>query len=105
MSHATRWLVIAIAALIGLTLAAIKAHAAPQCAPHAAVVAGLAKKYSETVVAMGMTGIGTMIEVFASPSGTWTIVQTEPRGISCLMASGGYFETVRESLPPEGIPG
>ena len=105
MPHATRWLVIAIAALIGLTLAAIKANAAPQCAPHAAVVAGLARNYGETVRSMGLTGQGTMIEVFASDAGTWTIVQTAPMGTACLIASGGSFETVRESLPPGGIPG
>ena len=94
-----------IRVLILIIALSAPANAAPQCAPHAAVVAGLAKKYQETVVAMGMTGIGTMIEVFASPAGTWTIVQTEPRGISCLMASGGSFETVKESLLPGGIPG
>lgn len=80
------------------------AHAA-ECAPHAAIVAGLARNFGETVVAMGLTGQGTMIEVFASEAGTWTIVQTAPMGTACLIASGGAFATVKESLPPKGIPG
>lgn len=79
------------------------AHAA-QCAPHADVIAGLARNFSETVVAMGIAENGVMIEVFASDDGTWTIVQTAPAGVSCLMASGGAFEQVAKALPPKGIP-
>jgi len=92
----TRLLIIALSALIA---APVTAYAGSQCGPHAGVVAVLAKKYGETVRSMGLTGQGTMIEVFASDTGSWTIVQTAPMGTACIIASGGAFETVKGTLP------
>ena len=96
--------ILSLWAVIALLYAA-PAHATPQCDDHAAIVAGLARNYQETVRSMGLSGQGTMIEVFASDAGTWTIVQTAPMGTACLIASGGAFEAVKESLTPAGIPG
>lgn len=77
------------------------AAAAPQCAPRADVVAGLACNYGETPVAMGIASNGHMVEVFASPKGTWTFVGTDPlTGITCLMASGDAFHAI-----PQGVMG
>lgn len=81
------------------------AHAASNCAPRDRVAAGLAANYNETLVAIGISAGGYMIEVYASPSGSWTIMQTSPEGVSCLASSGGAFEQVTEGLPPAGIPG
>ena len=82
------------------------AHAqAANCGPHADVVAGLARNYRETVVAMGISSGGNMIEVFASDTGSWTIIFTTPDGVSCLGASGGAFERVTQGLPKAGVPG
>ena len=102
--------IILIAAVVLMAFAVLglsrPAHAqALQCVDHAAVVAGLARHYQEAVVAMGIAANGFMIEVFASDAGTWTIVQTMPGGVSCLVASGGSFEAVSEGLPKEDVPG
>ena len=41
---------------------------------------------------MGLASNGSMIEIFASPNGSWTIVMTQPDGVTCLMAAGESWE-------------
>lgn len=70
------------------------------CAPREVVVERLASGYGETRQSMGLGSNNAMVEVFASEeSGTWTITVTTPQGITCMIASGQAFETLRESLP------
>lgn len=79
------------------------AQTARNCAPREVVVERLAGTYGESRQAMGLGANNAVVEVFASPeSGTWTITVTLPSGVTCLMASGQAFETLVESLPPEG---
>ena len=89
MTRNTLILIIALALMAFAVMGLSRPAHASQCADHAAVVAGLARNFGETVRAMGLTSAGTMIEVFASDAGTWTIVQTSPMGTACLIASGG----------------
>ena len=76
---------------------------AAECAPRADVIAGLARNYGETVIGMGISARGLMIELLASPSGTWTIIGTSPEGSSCIFDAGAAFQAI--ATPPEGIPG
>ncbi len=39
-----------------------------------------------------------MIEVLASPSGGFTIILTQPNGLSCVMAAGENWETLPKRL-------
>lgn len=96
---------ILIAAALLFTLGIAGTVQAAQCADHAAVVAGLARNYGETVHAMGIASNGAMVEIFASDKGTWTIIQTTPAGVACLVGSGGNFESVIAAMPPQGVPG
>ena len=51
---------------------------------------------------MGVTTGGGIIEIFASDEGSWTMVITQPNGVSCLIAVGQDWEI----LPmPEMISG
>ncbi|MCF8511158.1 MAG: hypothetical protein K9G43_06910 [Rhodobacteraceae bacterium] len=91
----------------GLILATHAAEAT-QCAPRDEVVAGLATGFDETRHAAGLTG-GTsgsaqVVEVFASKSGSWTIIVTLPDGISCLVASGEAWQQFGKDLPAKGAP-
>ena len=53
------------------------------------VIQLLAQKYKETPIAAGVTNTGGLVEVLTDPnSGTWTIIVTTPKGISCLVAAG-----------------
>ena len=63
------------------------------CAERAAVVAELAR-YKETPAMRALTDGGQVIEIFASPGGTWTAVATRPDGTTCVVALGRGFEVM-----------
>ncbi|MDP7547755.1 MAG: hypothetical protein QGF20_10715 [Alphaproteobacteria bacterium] len=41
-----------------------------------------------------MSSNGTVVEVLASESGSWTIILTKPNGASCVVATGQAWETI-----------
>jgi len=75
------------------------AQAGRNCAAREVVVSRLAEKYSETRQNIGLAGPGVVMETYASPTGTWTIVMNFPNGVACLIASGQAYENLEESLP------
>ncbi|MEN8839629.1 MAG: hypothetical protein ABF254_03200 [Octadecabacter sp.] len=91
----TRFLVAAFVML------ATTASAQPNtCADHAMVVERLASGYGESRQSIGIGADNTIVEVFASlETGTWTITVTAAGGPTCLVASGGAFQVLAESLP------
>lgn len=82
------------ALIIGSSFLAPTALAQPVCGAHRTVVENLKKGYSETPVSMGVTSGGAILEVYASPEGTWTLVITQPSGLSCLLAAGQDWENL-----------
>ncbi len=68
------------------------------CGERGAVVTSLEKTYSETPVSMGLASNGAIIEILASPSGTFTIILTRPNGLSCVMAAGENWEDLPKRL-------
>lgn len=68
------------------------------CVEHKVVAPHLEKTYSESPVSMGLTNDGAIIEIFASPTGTFTIVLTRPNGESCVMAAGEHWEDLPKKL-------
>lgn len=90
-------------ALALATLAAGPVTAAPQCAPRPQVLEILADRFGEGRRAMGLAADGSVMEVFAAPSGTWSLTVTLPDGRTCLVASGSGFEALDET-PPAGTP-
>ena len=92
-----------IVALVGTMLMAAPAALAAEadmdvpCAPHEEITKSLSQIHAERPVSQGIDARGVMVEVFVAPAGTWTIVVTEPGGMSCLMAAGEAWE----SLPSE----
>ena len=75
------------------------AHApaqAQQCDQRAKVIGHLARKYQETLVAIGVTTSGGMVEVLTSgDGGTWTIILSSPNGTSCLVAAGEGWRALK----------
>ncbi len=47
---------------------------------------------------MGLASNGAVIEVLASPSGSFTIILTQPNGLSCVMAAGENWENLPKRL-------
>ena len=94
-----------LSSLIALSSAVAANAQARNCGPRTMVVERLAEGYRETRQSIGMAANNVVVEVFASvSSGSWTIVVTQPTGISCLVASGQGFENLSEDLPPPGDP-
>jgi len=93
----------AAAALFIATTTQATAQSQHNCGPRAAVVAKLAEGYGETRQSVGIGSNNAMVEVFASDAtGSWTILVTQPTGLSCLVASGQSYEQVAEALPAKG---
>jgi len=82
----------------------------PQCASRDAIVERLSLQFGEEPIRVAVTSTGDLLEVLASPEGTWTIIITRAGGPTCLMsagegwrgAPGGSPEERSTSLPPGG---
>jgi anti-sigma factor RsiW len=81
-------------------LAAAPAMAQVPCGPHAAILDHLAQRYGEKPHSIALTDQGSLIEVVVSPAGTWTILVTQPKGPSCIVATGKQWETVAATVEP-----
>lgn len=72
------------------------------CAARSEIVARLTDRYGETLQSAGLSRGHDLLEVFASPgTGSWTILLTTPRGLSCLVASGDMWKPEAPALPGE----
>ena len=98
-----RVLTAAFGAAFLLLAGASAAAAQAVCLPRGQALQHLAAKYGEAPVARGVTGIGSLLEVLAAPSGgTWTIIVTQPSGRSCLVAAGEGWRPVIRGAGEEG---
>ena len=88
-----------VALASAIILVSQNAWAQQQCSQRHHVVEHLAKKYQEAQVAVGVTGKGALVEVLTTKDGgTWSILLTNPNGVSCLVASGEGWR-VKEHEP------
>lgn len=92
------------AALVGAVWSAtvLPGWAASACALRADLTAHLEGKYRETQTGAGLQSGTRIVEIWASESGSWTIVVTDPRGVSCILASGSHW---REIAPEAALLG
>ena len=78
------------------------AWAQPSCGLRDSIVQHLEKTYNETLVLQALNGAGLLMEIFASPEGTWTELRTQPNGRSCAVDSGEGWYLIPER--PKGDP-
>lgn len=71
------------------------------CAPRDVVLHRLSTGYGETRQSIGLGANNAVVEVFASNTGSWSIIVTFPEGPTCLVASGQAYETLAEISPPK----
>ena len=77
----TKWLALAL-----LLIPSGAAWGQQYCAPdRKPVIEQLHNKYNEVPVVRGLTNNSTMFEVFASPTGSWTILITRSDGVTYLI--------------------
>lgn len=87
---------IALAILVELTAVA-HAQAPAACTTRARMIEQLASRYAEAPVAVGLASGGGLVEVFAAADGaTWTVIVTNPRGQSCIVAAGESWQDRRQ---------
>jgi len=91
------------ALLIGWSALPSAATAQTACGDRNEVVVSLRMKFSEEPVSMGLSQDGSVIEVFASPSGSWTIVVTRPSGLACMVAAGESWEELPARFAGTGV--
>lgn len=64
-----------------------------ECTSHDKVTKHLDTKHTETPVSLGLATDGKVLEVFSTEDGeTWTVVMTAPEGVSCIVATGKYWQ-------------
>ena len=81
------------AALLLVAPSAVQAQYQTVCGPRDQIVAALDGKFGEYRIGGGVTpNAASIIEIFVSESGTWTVVETTPDGVSCIAAVGTDFE-------------
>ncbi len=82
-----------------LVLVSASALAAPQCNTRQTVLELLSQKYSEAPVAVGVANNGGLVEVLSTgDGGTWSIIITSPKGVSCLVAAGEGWRMFEEQI-------
>ncbi|MEO3428133.1 hypothetical protein AAFN88_04700 [Pelagibius sp. CAU 1746] len=92
----------AILALVGQPAPAAAAEPST-CGAREAVLERLSSRYEEQPVSRGVTATGSLLEVLASPSGSWTIIVTIPNGPTCLVSSGEGWSTVPVLLAEDPV--
>ncbi len=90
-----------LATILLALFVAFPALAQTQCGARDSIVASLEDRYSEVPVSMGLASNGAMIEVFASETGSFTIIITQPNGVSCMVAAGAYWEDLPARAKPD----
>jgi hypothetical protein len=78
------------------------AQAQAVCGSHDQIVAQLGQVYKEEQQSLGLAANGSVIEVFASDAGTWTILITDVNGRTCMAAAGEAWQTMASAEPGEG---
>ncbi len=96
MSCRTLLLIPAIGLALTATPAAAQSPGAGQqfCAKRPDLLRHLDANYQEAPISMGLADNGNVIEVFSAKDGaTWTITVSLPNGLTCMVASGQFWET------------
>lgn len=87
---------LAMAGVAAFVLLPAKASAGPAlCGKRGEMIKVLKKRYQEDRVAVGLSQKSSeAFEVFASKQGTWTVLMTTSKGLTCIMATGHSWKDV-----------
>lgn len=69
--------------------------AAPACGTYDVLRSMLGDRFDERPASIGLADDGTLMQLFASnAAGTWTMVNVEPSGRACVLATGRNWQDV-----------
>ena len=79
---------------------ALPASASDNCSPDIKVTSKvLLEKYGEQPIAAGILTETLMLQIFASETGSFTVVAVSANGTACLVASGENLTFLKPSTP------
>jgi hypothetical protein len=70
------------------------------CAPHDEFSRHRETNYQEQSGGVGVANDGSLFEIFTSENGTWSLLITDGRKISCIVAAGDMW-VAKPALGPE----
>ncbi len=73
------------------------------CAPRDDLVSQLGTQFNESQKAVGLLDEQSVMEVFTSDRGTWTILATDINGTSCIVAAGEGWDDTFAQLAGQGV--
>jgi len=88
------WLAACAAVAGGFVTPSASAQQQMVCGQRQHLVSHLGRTYSEQPANVGVAATGNLIEVLTSDGGTWTILVTDPKGVTCVVAAGESWESV-----------
>jgi hypothetical protein len=84
---------------ISATAQEVAKNSAPiVCDDRMTIVSSLSDDYKETRNSIGLANSGSVVEVFTSNNGSWSMIVTRPDGISCLIAVGRNWESLTRKV-------
>jgi hypothetical protein len=75
-----------------LALFPLPAAAQSACGPHDLVTERLTNKFREQRIAVAIANDGSLLEIFVSQTGSFSVVKTMPGGRSCLVDAGESWQ-------------
>lgn len=88
--------------LLAFVISTAPASAQTVCGNRGEIVNRLTDGYEEQQTSAGIARNGSLVEVFSSTTGSWTIIYTVPGGQTCLMAVGENWQQLKEPLAMTG---
>jgi hypothetical protein len=81
-----------LALAMGAAVASTGAQAASSCAPRSEIAKALGDSFHEQQGMYALSASGNLVELFVSKAGTWTLVVSTPRGVSCVLDAGEHMQ-------------
>jgi hypothetical protein len=97
-----RFIVLALAGIAFVSQSVSAAEKLP-CGERAVIVKKLDAKFKEAGQARGLVSERQILEVFVSPSRSWTMLVSYPDGTSCIMATGQEWHQAPVALAGNGV--
>lgn len=76
----------------GMMMASFPAQAQVVCGGRHDIVMQLAQAFQERQDGYGVVSKATIVEIYVSPGGSWTMLVTDVTGRSCILAAGEGWE-------------
>ena len=89
--------------ILAVLLWAAPVQAQAVCGDREVIIDRLESAYQEKPVAVGLSGNGGVVELYLSDKGSWTLLLTQPTGVSCLIAAGDNWHQIPDIPKREKI--